>query len=580
MKIIADTHCHTIASTHAYSSIEEMFRAARSKQLYAIAITDHGKLMPGAPGKWYFENLVVIPRLIDGVIFLRGIEANVCDYDGNLDVEPRALDRLDWIVASMHAATLKPGNIEQCTNAWLGVAKNPRVNVIGHSGDQDFAYDYESVIPQFGHNGKLVEINNNSFRIRKNSIANCKKIAQICKKHGVSVVVNSDAHLSSQIAQSNLALELLKEIDFPEDLIINTNIDRFKQYLKQYTNIFDENNNLTPWGDLKMCNFKNINQSDSNNKNAYFEHYDKIVEFLRNGSYDFKLDEPMLKYTSFKVGGPADIFVVVYDEESLAYLVKELNDYKIPLFLLGKGSNILVSDKGIRGVVIQLKGDFYKAELIDNNIIKCGSGLSLVRLCNFAYENSLSGLEFAFGIPGSAGGAAFMNAGAYGGDMKDVLVLCTHLNRNHKFDGGRLKIETLVGDQLNLSYRRSAYTNTGDIILSLTFQLHKDDKALIKQRMDQFMLQRKTKQPLEYPSAGSVFKRPPGYYAGTLIQECGLKGVTVGGAMVSEKHAGFIVNAAKATCKDVLDLIKLVQETVRNKTGVLLECEVKTIGEL
>ncbi|MDQ5983645.1 MAG: putative phosphatase YcdX [Eubacteriales bacterium SKADARSKE-1] len=233
MKIIADTHCHTTASTHAYSSLEEMVKAAQKKNLYAIAITDHGRLMPGAPGQWYFENLRIIPKKIDGVRVIKGIEANVCDYDGNLDVEDSSLGYLEWVIASMHEITLEPiCDIDACTAAWLNVAKNPYVDVIGHSGVKAFKFDYEKVIPEFGRYGKLVEINNNSFIIRKSGIENCKKIAQICKKHGVRIVVNSDAHFSSQVGIFDNAISLLKEIDFPEDLVVNSDIDRFKSYLK------------------------------------------------------------------------------------------------------------------------------------------------------------------------------------------------------------------------------------------------------------------------------------------------------------------------------------------------------------
>lgn len=233
MKIIADTHCHTIASTHAYSSLEEMVRAAENKNLYAIAITDHGKLMPGAPGQWYFENLRVIPDIINGVRVLHGIEANVCDYDGNLDIEDTSIATLNWVIASMHEITLDPiCDVDACTAAWLNVAKNPYVDVIGHSGVDVFKFDYEKVIPEFGHYGKLVEINNNSFRIRQGAIENCKKIAETCKKYGVSIIINSDAHFSSQVGVFDNAISLLKEIDFPEDLIVNADINRFKNYLK------------------------------------------------------------------------------------------------------------------------------------------------------------------------------------------------------------------------------------------------------------------------------------------------------------------------------------------------------------
>lgn len=235
MKIIADTHTHTLASTHAYSTLEEMVRAAANKGLYAIAITDHGKTMPGAPGLWYFENLCVVPDIIDGVRVLKGVETNVIDYNGSLDTDNLVLSSLEWVVASMHEITLET-NFDQdaCTQAWLNVCENPYVSVIGHSGVEAFKFDYERVVPEFGRTGKLVEINNTSFRVRKTACENCKKIAQICKKHDVPIVINSDAHFSYQVGVVDNAVELLKEINFPEELIVNANVDRFNLYLEQY----------------------------------------------------------------------------------------------------------------------------------------------------------------------------------------------------------------------------------------------------------------------------------------------------------------------------------------------------------
>lgn len=241
MNIIADMHCHTIASTHAYSTIEEMAKGAKRANLYAVAITDHSRMMPGAPGKWYFENMVILPRFLDDVLLIRGIEANVVDYEGNLDIDENILSRVEWIVASMHRETISlPQDLDECTQGWLNVAKNPRVNVIGHSESEFFMFDYEKVIPEFGRNGKLVEINNNSFRVRSTAIPNCKKIAKLCKKFEVPVIVNSDAHCSYQVGKVDNALTLLKEIDFPENLIVNLNLDNFKNYLKKYTTVLEE----------------------------------------------------------------------------------------------------------------------------------------------------------------------------------------------------------------------------------------------------------------------------------------------------------------------------------------------------
>ena len=236
IKIIADTHCHTIASGHAYSSLQEMVTAAKEKGLYAIAITDHCVNMPGSPQQWYFENLRILPKEIYGVRVLRGVEANVCDYDGNLDLTENISDSVEWVIASMHCPILSESEstVDLCTKAWLGVAKNPKVNVIGHSGQEMFRFDYETVIPEFAKYGKLVEINNSSFKVRANSTNNCKIIAKLCKKCNASVIVNSDSHFSSLVGNFNNALSLLKEVDFPERLIINANVDRFKRYLKEH----------------------------------------------------------------------------------------------------------------------------------------------------------------------------------------------------------------------------------------------------------------------------------------------------------------------------------------------------------
>ncbi len=280
--------------------------------------------------------------------------------------------------------------------------------------------------------------------------------------------------------------------------------------------------------------------------------------------------EAMLKdFTSFKIGGKADIMVLPDTVEKLSKILSFSNFNKIPVFILGKGSNLLVNDEGIRGVVVntcKLDG----IELIDETTVRCGCGISLSRLCRFALDNSLSGLEFAFGIPGTAGGAAYMNAGAYGGEMKDVLVSCEHLNA----DGS---LSSFTGDELSLSYRHSVYSDSGLVIVSLTLKLNKGKREEIKSKMDELIGKRKDKQPLEYPSAGSTFKRPEGYFAGALIEQCGLKGFTVGGAQVSEKHAGFVINIGSATANDVLGVIEHCKKSVLAETGVLLEPEVKII---
>lgn len=240
MKIIADTHCHTVASTHAYSTIMENVNEALKKDLYAIAITDHANNMPGSPGPFYYENLRVIPRNINGVYVLRGIEANVIDYNGNIDVPDNIISTFDWIIASMHGPTLDPPkSIDECTNAWLNIAKNPYVKVIGHCGSPTYKFDYDKVIPELGKNNKLVEINNATFKIRKDSVPNCKEIALLCKKYRVNVIINSDAHFCTQIGVFDSALNMLKEIDFPEELIINSDKDKFKNYINNNTNFFN-----------------------------------------------------------------------------------------------------------------------------------------------------------------------------------------------------------------------------------------------------------------------------------------------------------------------------------------------------
>ncbi|MGN0550536.1 MAG: phosphatase [Acutalibacteraceae bacterium] len=236
MRIIADTHTHTIASTHAYSTAQEMIKAASEQGLYAIALTDHSYDMPGAPGTWYFDNLRAIPEEMYGVRVLRGAEANVVDYTGRLDLPEYLQKSLEWIVASIHRDTLKdePPTVERCTQLWLNICKNPYVRVIGHSGNEDYKYDYEKVIPEFGKNGKLVEINNASFKVRQKSLYNCIEIAKICKKYSVPVVVNSDAHFSTAVGRVDDALSILKEIDFPRELIINSSKEKLKAYIEKY----------------------------------------------------------------------------------------------------------------------------------------------------------------------------------------------------------------------------------------------------------------------------------------------------------------------------------------------------------
>ena len=274
----------------------------------------------------------------------------------------------------------------------------------------------------------------------------------------------------------------------------------------------------------------------------------------------------MKNYTSFKVGGPAELFLSPEDAGQTAKLVRFCEKEDIPVFVLGKGSNVLVSDKGIKGAVI-FTGKQCGITLTDENTVRAQSGASLAQLCSFALENSLSGLEFAYGIPGTVGGAVFMNAGAYGGEMKDVVVSCRYITE--KGD-----IKEIPLEKMELSYRHSFFSERNLCITSVKMKLAKGEREKIKDRMDTLMERRKDKQPLEYPSAGSTFKRPEGDFAARLIEVCGLKGTACGGAEVSTKHSGFIINKDNATFDDVMGVVEIVKQRVKEQTGVTLECEV------
>ena len=296
----------------------------------------------------------------------------------------------------------------------------------------------------------------------------------------------------------------------------------------------------------------------------------ELLSILDDKKITYAVNEPMSTHTTFKIGGPADVFITVRDTDELCAAVKACRENSVPLMILGKGSNLLVSDAGIEGAVITLDGAF-KELTVDGDTVTSGAGVALSKLCTTALENGLAGLEFAYGIPGTVGGAVYMNAGAYGGETKDVCTEATYLTP----DG---KIGVYTNAELDFSYRHSIFKENDNIILFAKYKLTPDDPAAIKARMDDFLNRRRTKQPLDYPSAGSVFKRPPGAFAGTLIEQCGLKGKTVGGAQVSEKHAGFIINVGGAVCDDVVNLVKLVQDTVKAETGYTLECEIIRTG--
>ncbi len=301
--------------------------------------------------------------------------------------------------------------------------------------------------------------------------------------------------------------------------------------------------------------------------------FDKIYNSALSLGCKAEFDVPMSEYTTFKIGGNARLMVTPTSDDALAGVIKECKKEGIKPMIIGNGSNMLISDKGLNTVVINMCRQNSEMKYFGDGVIECDAGVTLSKLCNFALDNELTGLEFAFGIPGSAGGAAYMNAGAYGGEMVDVLAACEHIDLNGNV--GRLE-----GAELGLSYRTSAYEHNGFVITKLILKLKKGERNEIKAKMQELLQRRKDKQPLEFPSAGSTFKRPEGYFAAALIDECGLKGASVGGAQVSEKHAGFVINKGGATSADVMALIKYVQDTVLKEKGVLLEPEVRLIEEI
>ena len=283
------------------------------------------------------------------------------------------------------------------------------------------------------------------------------------------------------------------------------------------------------------------------------------------------LEEPMAKHTSFRIGGPADVLAQPADEAELAALLKRAGEHAVPVTLVGNGSNLLVRDKGIRGLVIKLS-NLFSSITVAGNVLTFGSGISLAMASKKAASLSLSGLEFAVGIPGTIGGAVYMNAGAYDGEMAKVVTCVRVMDMQGK-------ISELQASELDFAYRHTALQNSGWIVISVTVALQPGEAESIAAKMADFSQRRISKQPLELPSAGSMFKRPVGYFAGTLIEQTGLKGYTVGGAQVSTKHAGFVVNVGGATAKDVLQLISDVQSKVFAAHGVRLEPEVLVLGE-
>lgn len=280
-------------------------------------------------------------------------------------------------------------------------------------------------------------------------------------------------------------------------------------------------------------------------------------------------DEPMAKHTSFHIGGPARRMAFPETREQLVVLMGLVLDAGVRPLVIGNGTNLLAADEGLDTVVIDTSARLSRMELTGDDMITADAGVSLTKLALFAWKHGLTGLEFAHGIPGTLGGGIVMNAGAYGGELKDVIAEVTALYP----DG----VRTLTPAELDFSYRHSVFSADEGIVLGAKLRLQKGDGGAIKAKMDDLMARRRASQPLELPSAGSTFKRPTGYFAGPLIEGCGLKGARIGGAEVSPKHAGFVVNAGGATCADVLALIEMVRKTVYDAHGVLLEPEVKIV---
>jgi len=282
------------------------------------------------------------------------------------------------------------------------------------------------------------------------------------------------------------------------------------------------------------------------------------------------VDVPMKEHTSMRVGGNAKVLVLPSCTDEIIETVKYLCENKIPYVVVGNGTNLIVSDSGYNGVIIKLS-DNYSSVSVNDNIITAEAGASLVSVSNLACEHSLSGLEFAAGIPGTVGGAAVMNAGAYDGEMKDVVFEVTCIDRN-------ARIVRLCNEELQFGYRTSRMQKESLVVLEVKMMLKKGDKEEIRNKMKELNRRRREKQPLNYPSSGSIFKRPEGYYAGKLIEEAGLRGYRIGGAQVSEKHCGFIINTGTASATDVIELIEYIKKKVYETSGVMLQQEVKILG--
>ncbi len=305
------------------------------------------------------------------------------------------------------------------------------------------------------------------------------------------------------------------------------------------------------------------------NKEIIMQRFKKTLEKAWNEER-IRIDEPMNKYTTFKIGGPADILIKPTTKEELVSIVEICNEEGAPYYIIGNGSNLLVSDDGYRGVIIQLYKEFQEITL-EENVIYAQSGALLSKIATTASKNNLAGMEFAHGIPGTLGGAVTMNAGAYGGEMKDIIVSCDVMTREGE-------IFTLSKDELELGYRTSIIAKKDYIVIGASLKLQSGNIQDILDNMKDYAGRRKDKQPLDKPSAGSTFKRPEGHFAGKLIMDSDLRGFQVGGARVSDKHCGFVVNEGNATAKDVINLIEEVTKVVDKKYGIVLEPEVKMLG--
>lgn len=301
--------------------------------------------------------------------------------------------------------------------------------------------------------------------------------------------------------------------------------------------------------------------------------YREFLEYLSSfmDKEDIKINEPMSKHTSFRVGGPAKIFLTVHSEEVLSRILIEVKERNLPYFMLGNGSNLLVSDQGYDGVMLYLGEEFAGIE-VKGTGIRAGAAAFLGKVARKALEEELTGLEFAAGIPGSLGGGVVMNAGAYGGELSQVVTKVRAMNT----DG---EVVILEKEELLLGYRTSVFKKEFYVILEVFMELRKGDKQEILGKMDEYTKARMEKQPLEYPSAGSTFKRPEGYFAGKLIMDAGLRGYQVGGAQVSEKHCGFVINKGNATATDIRILMRDVAKKVKEQSGIDLEAEVILLGE-